>query len=104
MARAASDSRLNIFRTTSAVAPDDGAGASQIVRDNAELVEQLKAEQAQMAQLIAKASEQKNLRPKAPAPPPLLTANPNPTRNRADASVAQPRVQPQARIQLKKQQ
>lgn len=80
------------------------AAQAQIVRDNAELGEQLKAEQAQLAQLIAKASEQKNLRPKTLAPPLLRTANPSPTRNRADPSVAQPRVQPQARIQLKPKQ
>jgi hypothetical protein len=80
------------------------AAQAQIVRDNAELGEQLKAEQARIAQLITKASEQKNLRPKTPAPPPLPTANPSPMRNRADASVAQPRVQPQTRIQLKPKQ
>jgi hypothetical protein len=73
------------------------AAQAQMVRDNAELGEQLKAEQAQMAH--AKASEQKNLRPKTPAPLPTLTANPSQTRNRAE-----PRVQPQTRTQLKPKQ
>jgi hypothetical protein len=55
------------------------AGQQQMARDNTNAADQLKASQEQMAeqmaQLIAKASEQ-NLRPKIPAPPPRPTAAP----------------------------
>ncbi|HZC97855.1 MAG TPA: hypothetical protein VE267_17330 [Bradyrhizobium sp.] len=59
------------------------AGQEQMARDNATAVEQLKASQEQqkanqeqMARVIAKVSEQQNLRPKISAPPPRPTATP----------------------------
>jgi hypothetical protein len=60
------------------------AGQEQMARDNATATEQLKASQEQqlkasqeqMARVIAKVSEQQNLRPKISAPPPRPTATP----------------------------
>jgi DNA-binding protein H-NS len=51
------------------------ANQEQMARDNANAAEQLKASQEQMARVIAKASEQ-NLRPQTSASPPRSTAAP----------------------------
>ena len=74
------------------------ANQEQMASDNAKAVEQLKASQEQMARLIAKASEQ-NLRPKTPAPPPRPIATP--TRKPPPTPPSpQARAHPQTPMQL----
>lgn len=74
------------------------ANQEQMASDNAKAVEQLKASQEQMTRLIAKASEQ-NLRPKTSAPPPrpMVTPTRKPVPTHASP---QARAQPQAPVRL----
>jgi hypothetical protein len=74
------------------------ANQAQMATDNAKAVEQLKASQQQMTHLIAKASEQ-NLQPKTSAPPPRPIAAPT-RKSVPKLPSPQARAQPNVPMQL----